>query len=1294
MNFIIDPNKISFSQIRQDILDFIDNAADNAKWKDFFDSSVGQTFVELFSGVSAFIAFHNIIGRREAYLLFANKISSAIGIAQTLGASAFRGRNAHLSLTITPNQTTVLTKYQIVGSVKDNDIIVLQDTPITSGVQTTIKVAIGPFDTESVTVPSDNLDAFRFSSPNVSEDVRLLLNGTEVEISNRILDLVNDKFTLLTNPLQSVDVSYLNQDTAPVQYATGDTLTIEFLRLAEISFTLSDLRFNYGTLNSFITDDAFLRAETIEEIQINAPLFHETQNIVRGRADFRKIFLGLDTSIIDTNDRDVSPVIIELTYIKEDNTLFTEIEKQDLIDTLNGNRTMGVAPPTMVDPIRMDVNLEFIVTLLNNSGDPINHIESVVSQFENKLGQTLDFLDLENKVEAASFIQTARVRLLSEEWAALTGYGRGNYINPTVENGLIYEMTEILRFTDVAEPTWSTTNGDTIIDNDIVWETENVDLCVESFTWTPSTIKKLDNIVVPTIPNGKQYRAVDFINRSFGNNEIQRISFSSVPTSGTWRLHRDDSVLPEESTINLAYNATALDVQNALNDLNGLSEVIVTGDYITDMIINYQGSDGNKQQPLLDVSNPGTDEIQLISFSDIPNNGTWGLRFDGFDTAPLSYNATAIDVKSALEALPNIDLVSVNGDYSNGISVTFEGLNAKQDVVQLELSNVASVGVDEVQRIIFSSPPTSGTWRIHFGSEFTPELAYNAPNNVIQAELNNLTSLSNVLVTGDYVLGIDITYQGVDGKKNQPSVDVNNPGQNSIQRLAFSLPPDNGSLIITHAGNETTPILSNASLADIKAALEVLPSIDVVSVTGDFATGILVEFTSTSGLQPQSLLSVSYLGNDETQRLSFDKVPDAGVFSLDFNGQTTINLGFDATAAEIEAALENLSNIDDVTVTGNFISDFIITFTGSLAKIDVNDLTIITNTLSAKETSEVIVENFTSAAVLGGKYFTLNSPTTSYYVWFDTDNASVDPSPGGLTSIEVDINTGDSDVIIASALRNVLQAHPDFSASASLNTVTIINGSVGNVSDTVDVDTGFTISTLKQGAATGGVNITHSVDVNGKRPANLYTRLGVPITVSTSETQPGLIPSPNLDSGSVTASVIIVTEGEEVVSNLDRSGTNVVVSFSTTVEGEVPASNLLDGITPVVVTPTTTVDAADVEPVWPTTIGDTIIDNDILWTMVALNGTPSIWAPDTNYKSGEYVQPSTVVLDGSNVQLMAQVLGFVGNSSSSEPIFPTTIGDNVTDNNIIWTARDPDKSLTNVDFNEYLRISQTVIIPS
>jgi hypothetical protein len=80
-------------------------------------------------------------------------------------------------------------------------------------------------------------------------------------------------------------------------------------------------------------------------------------------------------------------------------------------------------------------------------------------------------------------------------------------------------------------------------------------------------------------------------------------------------------------------------------------------------------------------------------------------------------------------------------------------------------------------------------------------------------------------------------------------------------------------------------------------------------------------------------------GVNEVQTLTITGTPTGGTFTITFSGQTTAAIDFDAVAADVEAALEALSNVGtgNVTCTGGGLpgTPVVITFTGDLAGTDV-----------------------------------------------------------------------------------------------------------------------------------------------------------------------------------------------------------------------------------------------------------------------------------------------------------------------------------------------------------------------
>ncbi len=111
-----------------------------------------------------------------------------------------------------------------------------------------------------------------------------------------------------------------------------------------------------------------------------------------------------------------------------------------------------------------------------------------------------------------------------------------------------------------------------------------------------------------------------------GIDEIQTLSFSAVPASGTFTLTHDGN-----QTTDLAFGASALDIQNALNALKSLSTVTVTGSFAADFVITFTNDDGNRDQLLLlatptDLKDGANADITITPAVTTPGVPTKGIE--------------------------------------------------------------------------------------------------------------------------------------------------------------------------------------------------------------------------------------------------------------------------------------------------------------------------------------------------------------------------------------------------------------------------------------------------------------------------------------------------------------------------------------------------------------------------------------------------------------------------------------------------------------------------------------------
>lgn len=79
-----------------------------------------------------------------------------------------------------------------------------------------------------------------------------------------------------------------------------------------------------------------------------------------------------------------------------------------------------------------------------------------------------------NKIEALSDPGTDQITVTPtvniSDWVGSTAYSAGDRVLPTTPNGYKYEAQGAGTSASSPEPTWPTTVGNTVVDNDITWE--------------------------------------------------------------------------------------------------------------------------------------------------------------------------------------------------------------------------------------------------------------------------------------------------------------------------------------------------------------------------------------------------------------------------------------------------------------------------------------------------------------------------------------------------------------------------------------------------------------------------------------------------------------------------------------------------------------------------------------------------------------------------------------------------------------------------------------------------------
>ena len=110
---------------------------------------------------------------------------------------------------------------------------------------------------------------------------------------------------------------------------------------------------------------------------------------------------------------------------------------------------------------------------------------------------------------------------------------------------------------------------------------------------------------------------------------------------------------------------------------------------------------------------------------------------------------------------------------------------------------------------------------------------------------------------------------------------------------------------------------------------------------------------------------------------------------------------------------------------------------------------------------------------LAGKYFSLSSTTTTYWLWYKVSGTGTAPTPGaGETLVQVNITTNDTAAVVASTTASAISAISGspfiaYSYSSGIHTVCRLAGNTTNISDgTGGLGTGFVCTTVTQGSGT------------------------------------------------------------------------------------------------------------------------------------------------------------------------------------------------------------------------------------
>ena len=212
---------------------------------------------------------------------------------------------------------------------------------------------------------------------------------------------------------------------------------------------------------------------------------------------------------------------------------------------------------------------------------------------------------------------------------------------------------------------------------------------------------------------------------------------------------------------------------------------------------------------------------------------------------------------------------------------------------------------------------------------------------------------------------------------------------------------------------------------------------------------------------------------------------------------------------------------------------------------------------------EVTKVSFTlDASQLGGKYWLINSPSASYYVWYDINDSSSKPTISGTAvAVEVDLAGTENNITVASYTSNAINfsfsADYSVSWSSDNNFIDVTNVNMGVVDDALPGNAASNVSVTTQGVTQVDLNslsgeyfIINSSETNyyvwfdvGNNPTdpNVAEKTGVEIDIAAGES-----------ATSVAAKVQTAVDG---LTGLSATVSGDIVTITADAEGDLEDAN-------------------------------------------------------------------------------------------------------------------------------------------
>lgn len=399
------------------------------------------------------------------------------------------------------------------------------------------------------------------------------------------------------------------------------------------------------------------------------------------------------------------------------------------------------------------------------------------------------------------------------------------------------------------------------------------------------------------------------------SNTIQTVNAYKLST-GTYTL-----TLAGQTTAAIAYNATPATVQTAIQSLPNVGAGNVS-------VYGLGGGTGSAQNldyywVIFNGTLAGTSVAQM----------TANLGLVRIDTLQTGGAATANDFQ----------MIDLGGATGGTFTITFQGVTSPP------LNFTAGAGA--IWAAVRNAIDTDAGWSIGSGNV----TVFDVWDHVAGVNNENgLFNVTNFLVefTGSQantqfpLVSIDGTSLTGGSGATVTRIAYGHASLNEIQTVTVN--GSGGTFTLTLGAQTTNNIAWNAAAATVQTRIQtdLAATITACTVTGAGTpaspysvtvttpanTGIALMTGNAGGLSGGGLITElvhGTAGTNEVQSVTAAAGVSGGTFTLAFNGPVTQPIAWNATAAQVQAALRALSTINTVTVTGAGGGPFTVTWSGS-----------------------------------------------------------------------------------------------------------------------------------------------------------------------------------------------------------------------------------------------------------------------------------------------------------------------------------------------------------------------------